>query len=183
MNSLEAVALDQFDNPAKTGLHIGRQRFEFISNSIVKQLPSGCIIAFLQCGRHGATCISPLRRFILSHKNLMGSKEPPPGEMLRDTLDMLILKTLQRGPMHGYGISEYIEERSEDVLRVEEGALYPALHRLELRGLLSSEWGVSDNRRRAKFYRLTATGRKQLQKDSDRWGLMSAAIGRIMETA
>jgi PadR family transcriptional regulator PadR len=103
--------------------------------------------------------------------------------MLRDTLDMLILKTLQRGAMHGYGISEYIEERSDDVLRVEEGALYPALHRLELRGLLSAEWGVSDNRRRAKFYRLTAAGRKQLQKESDRWGLMSAAIGRIMETA
>lgn len=115
-----------------------------------------------------------------SHKNLMEPKEPPSGEMLRDTLDMLVLKTLQKGPMHGYGIAEFIEERSEDVLRVEEGALYPALHRLELRGLLASEWGVSDNRRRAKFYRLTAAGRKQLQKDSDRWGLISAAIGRIM---
>jgi transcriptional regulator len=110
----------------------------------------------------------------------MGQKEPPSGEMLRDTLDMLVLKTLQKGPMHGYGIAEFIEERSEDVLRVEEGALYPALHRLELRGLLASEWGVSDNRRRAKFYRLTAAGRKQLQKDSARWSLMSAAIGRIM---
>jgi PadR family transcriptional regulator, regulatory protein PadR len=120
---------------------------------------------------------------ILSHKILMALKEPPSGEMLRDTLDMLVLKTLQRGPMHGYGIAEFIEERSEDVLRVEEGALYPALHRLELRGLLASEWGVSDNRRRAKFYRLTAAGRKQLQKDSARWGLISAAIGRIMETA
>jgi PadR family transcriptional regulator PadR len=110
----------------------------------------------------------------------MGQKESPSGEMLRDTLDMLVLKTLQKGAMHGYGIAEFIEERSEDVLRVEEGALYPALHRLELRGLLASEWGVSDNRRRAKFYRLTAAGRKQLQKDSARWGLMSAAIGRIM---
>ncbi len=113
----------------------------------------------------------------------MEPKEPPSGEMLRDTLDMLVLKTLQKGPMHGYGIAEFIEERSEDVLRVEEGALYPALHRLELRGLLASEWGVSDNRRRAKFYRLTAAGRKQLQKDSARWGLISTAIGRIMETA
>jgi transcriptional regulator len=100
--------------------------------------------------------------------------------MLRDTLDMLVLKTLQKGPMHGYGIAEFIEERSEDVLRVEEGALYPALHRLELRGLLASEWGVSENRRRAKFYRLTAAGRKQLQKDSARWGVVSTAIGRIM---
>jgi len=113
----------------------------------------------------------------------MEPKEAAAGEMLRDTLDMLILKTLQRGPMHGYGIAEFIEERSEDVLRVEEGALYPALHRLELRGLLASKWGVSDNNRRAKFYRLTASGRKQLQKDSVRWGAMSAAIGRIMETA
>jgi PadR family transcriptional regulator PadR len=110
----------------------------------------------------------------------MEPKEPPSGEMLRDTLDMLVLKTLQKGPMHGYGIAEFIEERSEDVLRVEEGALYPALHRLELRGLLASEWGVSENRRRAKFYRLTAAGRKQLQKDSARWGVISTAIGRIM---
>jgi transcriptional regulator len=105
------------------------------------------------------------------------------GEMLRDTLDMLILKTLDRRPMHGYGIAEFIEHRSEDVLRVEEGALYPALHRLELRGLLDSKWGLSDNNRRAKFYRLTAAGRKQLQRDSARWGMMSVAIGRIMETA
>jgi transcriptional regulator len=105
------------------------------------------------------------------------------GEMLRDTLDMLILKTLDRGSMHGYGIAEFIEQRSEDVLHVEEGALYPALHRLELRGLLDSKWGLSDNNRRAKFYRLTAAGRKQLQRDSARWGVMSIAIGRIMETA
>jgi PadR family transcriptional regulator len=116
------------------------------------------------------------------HKNVMEKKETPPGELLRDKLAMLILKTLQRGPMHGYGIAEFIEQRSDDVLRVEEGALYPALHRLELRALLSAEWGVSDNNRRAKFYRLTAAGRKQLQKESARWNLISAAIARIMET-
>jgi transcriptional regulator len=110
-------------------------------------------------------------------------KKEAPGEMLRDTLDMLILKTLNRGPMHGYGIAEFIEERSEEVLRVEEGALYPALHRLELRGLVAAKWGLSDSNRRAKFYRLTARGRKQLEKDSVRWSLMSTAIGRIMETA
>jgi PadR family transcriptional regulator PadR len=108
--------------------------------------------------------------------------EKAPGEILRDKLDMLILKTLERGAMHGYGIAEFIEQRSDDVLRVEEGALYPALHRLELRALLASEWGVSDNNRRAKFYRLTAAGRRQLQKESARWTLISAAIGRIMET-
>jgi transcriptional regulator len=121
--------------------------------------------------------------YTLSHKNVMEKKDPPPGELLRDTLDMLILKTLQPGPMHGYGIAEFIEQRSDEVLRVEEGALYPALHRLELRGLLSSEWGVSDNNRRAKYYRLTATGRKQLRKESARWGLMASAIALIMETA
>jgi PadR family transcriptional regulator, regulatory protein PadR len=113
----------------------------------------------------------------------METPQTGPGEMLRDTLDMLILKTLCRGPMHGYAIAEFIEERSEDVLRVEEGALYPALHRLELRGLLASEWGVSDNNRRAKFYRLTAAGRKRLQTERERWSAMSQAIARIMETA
>jgi PadR family transcriptional regulator PadR len=113
----------------------------------------------------------------------MEPRQPETGEMLRDTLNMLILKALDRGPMHGYGIAEFIEERSEDVLRVEEGALYPALHRLEVRGLLNSKWGLSENNRRAKFYRLTAAGKKQLQSDSARWGMISVAIGRIMETA
>jgi transcriptional regulator len=113
----------------------------------------------------------------------MEPRQPETGEMLRDTLNMLILKALDRGPMHGYGIAEFIEERSEDVLRVEEGALYPALHRLEVRGLLGSKWGLSENNRRAKYYRLTAAGKKQLQSYGARWGMMSAAIGRIMETA
>src|ERR1700684_3752734 len=97
----------------------------------------------------------------------MEKKEPAPGELLRDKLDMLILKTLHRGPMHGYGIAEFIEQRSDEVLRVEEGALYPALHRLELRGLLSSEWSVSENNRRAKFYALTAMGKKQLMQETE----------------
>lgn len=113
----------------------------------------------------------------------MGEKQPASGEMLRDTLDMLILKTLQRGGMHGYGIAEFIEQRSESVLRVEEGALYPALHRLEVRGLLAAKWGVSENNRRAKYYSLTAAGRRQLEADATRWGAISGAIGRIMETA
>jgi PadR family transcriptional regulator, regulatory protein PadR len=104
-------------------------------------------------------------------------------ELLRDTLDMLIIKTLSRGPMHGYAIAECIEEVSEDVLRVGEGALYPALHRLELRGLLASEWGISENNRRAKYYRLTAGGRKWLGEESAHWTRMTAAIARIMETA
>ena len=106
---------------------------------------------------------------------------PPAGELLRDTLDMLVLKTLTRGPLHGYAIAEYIERTTDDVLRVEEGALYPALHRLELRGLVAAEWGISENNRRARYYKLTAAGRKQLGAESARWDRMAAAVARIME--
>ena len=105
------------------------------------------------------------------------------GDLLPGTLDMLVLKTLSRGPLHGYAVAESIQRTSEDVLRVEEGALYPALHRLELLGLLASEWGLSDNNRRAKFYRLTAAGRKQLADEARHWARMSAGIARVMETA
>ena len=112
----------------------------------------------------------------------MGDKNKP-GDLVQGTLDMLILKTLSRGRMHGYAVVEFIHETSEDVLHVEEGALYPALHRLELRGLLASEWGVSENNRRAKYYWLTAAGRKHLRAEAEHWIDMSAAIARIMETA
>ena len=87
---------------------------------------------------------------------------PKEGELLQGTLDMLILKTLARGTKHGYAIAEWICAASDDILRVEEGALYPALHRLELKGLLDAKWGVSENNRRARFYRLTRAGRKAL---------------------
>ncbi len=95
---------------------------------------------------------------------------------------MLILKILTRGAMHGYAIAESIEQSSEDILRVEEGALYPALHRLQLRGLLSGEWGVSGNNRRAKFYRLTTAGRRYLSDESEGWDRLSAAVTRVMRT-
>jgi transcriptional regulator len=108
-------------------------------------------------------------------------KKTNAGELLRDTLDMLVLKTLTRGAMHGYAIAEFIEQTTDDMLRVEEGALYPALHRLELRGSLTAEWGVSENNRRARYYRLTAAGRRQLGEESARWDRMAAAIARIME--
>jgi transcriptional regulator len=104
-------------------------------------------------------------------------------ELLRGTLDMLILKTLARGPLHGYNIAERIQQWSKDVLIVEEGALYQALHRLELRGLIDSAWGVSENNRRAKFYRLTADGRAQLEQSARRWERVSAAVSRVMRTA
>ena len=108
------------------------------------------------------------------------AKKAVPGELVQGTLDMLILKTLSHGPLHGYAIAEFIERTSEDVLRVEEGALYPALHRLEVRGLLASEWGASDNNRRAKFYRLTPKGKKQLLQERDRWSQLVSAIGTIL---
>jgi PadR family transcriptional regulator PadR len=99
----------------------------------------------------------------------------------KSTNGELILKTLRRGPMHGYGIAEFIRQTSEEVLRVEEGALYPALHRLELKGLLASQWGLSDNNRRAKYYLLTSEGRKRLSEEALHWQRMAAAIARIME--
>ena len=113
----------------------------------------------------------------------MGQSKTKEGDLVQGTLDMLVLKTLSRGAMHGYAIAEFIQLTSEETLRVEEGALYPALHRLELRGLLASEWGVSENNRRAKYYRLTAAGRKRLAAEAEHWQRMTAAIGRIMQTA
>lgn len=109
------------------------------------------------------------------------SKRPPEaGEILQGTLDMLILRTLVMGPAHGHTIAQVIEHTSENALEVEQGSLYPALHRLEDRGLLSSEWGVSENNRRAKFYRLTAKGRKELSAAAGRWRRMTRAIGLIL---
>jgi transcriptional regulator len=114
----------------------------------------------------------------------MGSgKQRSEGELVQGTLGMLILKTLLRGPMHGYGIAQSIQQVSDEVLRVEEGSLYPALHRLELDGMVDSEWGQSANNRRAKYYRLSAPGRKQLQLETSNWKRLSEAIARIMETA
>src|ERR1700682_2889212 len=113
----------------------------------------------------------------------MAMRKEPSADLLQGTLDLLILKSLERGAMHGYGVAEWIHESSQDVLRVEEGALYPALHRLELRGLLSAQWGISDNNRRAKFYALTAAGRKRLAEETEYWRRMSAAVARVLQTA
>src|SRR5260221_6641575 len=113
----------------------------------------------------------------------MKDKKESSGDLLQGTLDLLILKALAKGSMHGYGVAEWIHESSQDVLRVEEGALYPALHRLELRGLLSSEWGTSDNNRRAKYYALTAAGRKRLAEETEYWRPMSRAGARGLPNA
>ena len=95
---------------------------------------------------------------------------------------MLILKTLSRGQQHGYAIANFIQETSQEVLKVEEGALYPALHRLEVRGLLRSEWGVSENNRRAKYYKLTALGRRELAREAANWRLVAGAVTQVMQT-
>lgn len=105
------------------------------------------------------------------------------GELVPGTLEMLVLRTLQREPMHGFAIAKWIEERSGDVLRVEEGSLYPALYRLEVQGLVKAEWGHAPSGHRAKYYRLTASGRKRLESERDAWSRLAGAIDRVMDPA
>ena len=104
-------------------------------------------------------------------------------DLLQGTLDLLILKTLALEPTHGYGISVRIQQVSKDVLRVQQGSLYPALYRLEQRGWIASEWGASENHRRAKFYHLTKIGRKRLEAETQSWERLSAAVNSILQTA
>ena len=115
----------------------------------------------------------------------MPKRNAPPlqGEMLQGTLDMLILRTLALGPAHGHTIAYAIERGSEDVLEVEHGSLYPALHRLEDRGWIASFWGTSENNRKARYYRLTPSGRKQLAVQTGRWDELVRAINRILRPA
>ncbi len=105
----------------------------------------------------------------------------PERDLLAGTLDMLILRMLQAGPAHGLQIAQDIERRSDDVLLVEQGSLYPALHRLEERGWIASAWGISDSNRRARFYRLTPRGKKQLTAESNRWEALTRAVARAMD--
>jgi PadR family transcriptional regulator, regulatory protein PadR len=111
------------------------------------------------------------------------AKPPLEGDMVQGTLDLLILHILSTGPAHGHTIAYSIEHRSEDVLQVEHGSLYPALHRLEDRGWIAAFWGTSENNRRARYYRLTPKGRKQLLSQTDRWEQLVQAIGRILRPA
>jgi PadR family transcriptional regulator PadR len=101
-------------------------------------------------------------------------------DLLQGTLDLLILKTLAEGPMHGWGISLRIQQVSEEVLQVNQGSLYPALHRLEQQGLIEAEWGSSENNRQAKFYQLTKRGTKQLAEETRNWERLASAVGRIL---
>src|SRR5512133_548625 len=107
-------------------------------------------------------------------------KETP--DLLQGTLDMLILKALQLGPMHGFGISALIRRTSKEVLQVEQGSLYPALYRLEDRGWIQSDWGVSDNNRKARFYKLRPAGRKQLAEQRSNWERLSTAVNLVLKT-
>ena len=115
----------------------------------------------------------------------MPKRNTPPlsGEMLPGTLDMLILQTLRAGPAHGHTIAHVIERRSDDVLQIEHGSLYPALHRLEDRSWIASFWGVSENNRKARYYRLTPKGKRQLAQHSSRWAQVVRAIARVMKPA
>ena len=102
-------------------------------------------------------------------------------DSLQGALDLLVLKTLERGPMHGWGITLHIERVSDALLRVEEGSLYPALHRMEQEGWIAAEWGTSENNRRARFYRLTAQGRKQLAVERENWKRITGAVALVLE--
>lgn len=101
-------------------------------------------------------------------------------DLLQGTLDLLVLKTLSWGPAHGYGIARWVEQLTGDVLTIGEGSLYPALHRLEERGWVASEWQLTERNRRAKFYRLTPAGRRQLKVEQDGWGTFVAAVGKVL---
>ena len=104
-------------------------------------------------------------------------------ELLQGTLDMLILKALQHRPLHGYAVARWLEQATDDALKVEEGSLYPALYRMEERGWISSEWGLTERKRNAKFYKLTKLGKKQLESESSSWAHLSAVISKVMQTA
>jgi PadR family transcriptional regulator PadR len=104
-------------------------------------------------------------------------------DLLQGTLDLMVLRILETGPNHGWGISQRIQQISQDVLRINQGSLYPALHRLEAQGWIDAEWGSSDNNRRAKYYQLTRAGRKQLVEETENWTRIAEAITRVLETA
>jgi transcriptional regulator len=112
--------------------------------------------------------------------NIEGKNMPPSTDLLQGTLDLLILQTLALEPMHGWGVAQRIQQVSKEVLQIGQGSLYPALHRLEYKGWIHADWGSSENNRRAKYYALTAAGRKQLEEELESWERLSAAIALVL---
>jgi transcriptional regulator len=112
--------------------------------------------------------------------NIEGKNMPPSTDLLQGTLDLLILQTLALEPMHGWGVAQRIQQVSKEVLQIGQGSLYPALHRLEYKGWIQADWGSSENNRRAKYYALTAAGRKQLEEELESWERLSAAIALVL---
>ena len=112
-----------------------------------------------------------------------GSEKDVKTDLLQGTLDLLVLRALKGGALHGYAVAQRIQAASRDVLRIEEGSLYPALHRLEARGWVAAEWGASENNRRAKYYKLTRAGRRQLEEQAESWGRLAEAIANVLQTA
>jgi transcriptional regulator len=112
--------------------------------------------------------------------SIEGKKMPPSTDLLQGTLDLLILQTLAPGPMHGWGVAQRIQQVSREVLQIGQGSLYPALHRLEYKGWIQADWGSSENNRRAKYYALTAAGRKQLETELESWERLSAAVALVL---
>lgn len=139
--------------------------------TVWRQYARGLVTVDINCG---SVYLSP---------NMIREVNTTSGDLIPGTLEMLILKSVTRGPLHGYAIAEWIHQTSQQLLKVEEGALYPALHRLEMRGLLKASWGASDNNRRAKFYQLTPQGKKRLDGESQRWTKLSAAIAFVMQAS
>ena len=134
-------------------------------------------------GRFGSPCTSTsagVTSCRSNRGNLMPSRSI---DLPQGTLDLLILRTLSPEPLHGWAVSERIQQISSDVLRVQQGSLYPALHRLERRGWIKARWGTSENNRKAKFYELTKAGRRQLEIEQDAWQKLTAAVSQILETA
>jgi len=165
-----------------------QHRNAFLTNFDKRSWPDDKIVwsanpAFLSSLRRTGDGRLTLAGIRCIHRTSMGKKKADRQELLPGTLDMLILKTLTRDVMHGYGIAEHIRQMSDEVLQVEEGSLYPALQRLQLQGLIASEWGHSINNRRARYYRLTKAGRRQLDESESSFARLIDAITRVMRPA
>jgi PadR family transcriptional regulator PadR len=158
----------------------GRPELHPVPIETIPALPSSISLELL--GRHGwPVPFAPLLIGAATHER-MAAMPTEKADLLKGTLDLLILKALTFGPQHGYGVARWLEESSRDLLKIEEGSLYPALYRMEQRGWIGSEWGVSESNRKARYYRLTARGREQLQSQAVGWGRLVEAVTLVLGT-